>query len=128
MPRRAASAGPRAAARYNRTRRRRVLPRRGDTAFRWSLRSDRRCGLGSETPLEETLIAPDKWFPDHRLARLERQRAGEHRSRVDAGMELSLFAARIDVERQVRKQCAIEFAPDERRVKYPRIHARQPRA
>ena len=56
------------------------------------------------------------------------ERMFEHRTGVNARVELTVFAARVDTGRQFLQQTAIELAADEGGVEGPRIDARHPRA
>jgi len=63
-----------------------------------------------------------------RVAAFKRDRLVEHRTSVDARVELAPLAAGIDVGRKVAQQKTIEFSPGKRGIEAPRVDAGEPRA
>src|SRR5262245_30359897 len=110
MRRRAASCAPRPAVPCSPRSRQRGALRRADRASRLSPPSGRQCARDNGSGDE---ISPYARLTGDRLARLERERITEHRSGVDARMELAVFAAWIDPGRQITEQLAVELAAGE---------------
>src|SRR5262249_35458736 len=102
------------------TRRRRDRPRREGRASRSSLQSDRRCVWGKVRPYVRRDLM--------NRARIERERRLEHRSRVEARVELAVLAARIEGCGQLAQQRSVELASGERAVDLTRVDACEARA
>jgi len=70
-------------------------------------------------------IGENKSIAFHNLADCNRYSGAEHWSRGRESMELSVFAARIDMARKSREQISVKVASGKHAIKLTRIDARQ---